>query len=33
MLLLVGLGVPQIICRRVDLPLPLRPMMPTVSPF
>ncbi len=29
----VGLSVPQIICSSVDLPLPLRPMMPTVSPF
>ena len=29
---LVGVSVPQIICSRVDLPLPLRPMIPTVSP-
>ena len=29
----VGLRVPQIICSRVDLPLPLRPMMPMVSPL
>lgn len=29
----VGDSAPQIICNRVDLPKPLRPMMPTVSPF
>jgi hypothetical protein len=29
----VGLSVPQIICSKVDLPLPLHPMIPTVSPF
>ena len=33
MLPLVGVSVPQIICKRVDLPLPLHPIMPTVSPF
>ncbi len=28
----VGCSVPQTICSSVDLPEPLRPMMPTVSP-
>ena len=30
---LVGFSVPQIIWSNVDLPLPLRPMIPIVSPF
>jgi len=33
MLPVVGVSVPQIICSNVDLPLTIRPMMPTVSPF
>ena len=29
---LVGVSVPQMICSSVDLPAPLRPMMPSVRP-